>query len=130
MSEIELEPCPFCGFEAELICVNTNLDSSMAVDDPYREDWNVQCPDCGATQESDLVDRARAIADWNTRTAVNSHKALKEALESLANEASGFRMAEPEIRQIVGNTNWNCLMLRVEQAREALELSNNPKGEE
>jgi uncharacterized coiled-coil DUF342 family protein len=47
--------------------------------------------------------------------------ALAEALKKLANEASALRPFEYEVRQAISNTNWECLQLRVTEARAALE---------
>lgn len=45
---------------------------------------------------------------------------LYEALWKLANECDGLRAFEDEIRDAIGNTNWNVLRLRVDEARAAL----------
>jgi hypothetical protein len=47
--------------------------------------------------------------------------ALRSALLNLAAEVAGmFGIAEPEFRQILGNTNVNCLQRRFLEARAAL----------
>ena len=49
---------------------------------------------------------------------------LREALSQLTNEASGIcGIAENQIRFIVGNTNFDCLVFRVSAARAALEAT-------
>ena len=40
-----------------------------------------------------------------------------EALRKLANEAAALRIEEYSIRELVGNTNWSCLRLRIHEAR-------------
>jgi hypothetical protein len=44
----------------------------------------------------------------------------EQALTKLRNESGGLSIAEQEIRQSVGNTNWNCLALRIKEADETL----------
>lgn len=46
--------------------------------------------------------------------------ALLEVLIKLSNEAAGWRGYEAELRQIAGNTNFACLMQRVDEARAAI----------
>lgn len=57
----ELLPCPFCGGEAKIVCVNT---------DRY-DDWYVYCPsedDCPASVETLMYEtKEEAVAAWNTR---------------------------------------------------------------
>lgn len=57
----ELLPCPFCGHEAKIVCVDT---------DRY-DDWYVYCPgeyDCPAVSETLMFEtKDEAIAAWNTR---------------------------------------------------------------
>jgi hypothetical protein len=45
---------------------------------------------------------------------------MRGALLKLANECDALRAFEADIRAIVGNTNWNVLRLRVEEARAIL----------
>jgi hypothetical protein len=40
-----------------------------------------------------------------------------EALRKLANEADALRIEEYSIRELVGNTKWSCLRLRIDEAR-------------
>ena len=40
-----------------------------------------------------------------------------EALRKLANEADALQIEEYSIRELVGNTNWSCLRLRIDEAR-------------
>ena len=40
-----------------------------------------------------------------------------EALRKLANEADALQIEEYSIRELVGNTNWSCLRLRIHEAR-------------
>lgn len=50
--------------------------------------------------------------------------AICTALRSLANEASGFIGAfEAELRAVAGNTNVNCLLRRIDEARAVLEAT-------
>jgi hypothetical protein len=59
----------------------------------------------------------RANAEFIVR-ACNAHDGLLEALKSLVNEATGFlAMADPNAH---GQTNLNCLDLRIEAARAAI----------
>lgn len=72
------------------------------------------------------IDGAQAHADRATLlTELAALKAerdvMAEALAKLANEASGLRAFEHEVRQAISNTNWECLQLRVDEARKALE---------
>ena len=46
--------------------------------------------------------------------------ALRAACERLANEVSGLRAFEHEVRDAISNTNWEVLALREREAREAL----------
>jgi hypothetical protein len=46
--------------------------------------------------------------------------ALRDLLGKLANEADALRIEEYSIRELVGNTNWSCLRLRIDEARSAL----------
>lgn len=55
--------------------------------------------------------------------AVNGRAALRAALEGLANEVSGLVAFEPDVRAVISNTNWRCIMDRVAAARRALEES-------
>lgn len=42
---------------------------------------------------------------------------LEAALGKLTNEVGGsLRGFEPEVREAIGNTNWECVMLRVREA--------------
>jgi hypothetical protein len=51
----------------------------------------------------------------------------RSALRSLVNEVGASAGAfEDEVREAVGNTNYACLMDKVEQAREALEVPDAP----
>ena len=43
-------------------------------------------------------------------------QALEAALRKLKNEAASLRAYEDAIRYEIGNTNWECLMLRVREA--------------
>lgn len=53
--------------------------------------------------------------------AVNSHAALTKALLSLSNEVRGqYTIGEPAIRQALGNTNYQCVIDKLEAARAAL----------
>ena len=54
MSEIKLNPCPFCGGTGEII----NAIQSVF--------W-VKCNDCGATSENASTEH-EAIENWNRRT--------------------------------------------------------------
>lgn len=45
---------------------------------------------------------------------------LRVAMWKLANECDGLRAFEDELRDAIGNTNWNVLRLRVDEARAAL----------
>lgn len=45
---------------------------------------------------------------------------LVEALKYLSNEAGGLLVFDYELRQVISNTNYNCLKLRVDEARAAL----------
>ncbi len=51
---------------------------------------------------------------------LKSEAALREALWKLSNEVGGLSIAELEIRQAIGNTNWSVLMLRKDEAKAAL----------
>lgn len=55
---IELKPCPFCGGEAETICI----DSGSVCGD----EWRVQCHDCGS-KSGTYGYIEHAIEAWNTR---------------------------------------------------------------
>lgn len=44
----------------------------------------------------------------------------KVALRKLVNEVAGLGMFGPEIKALIGNTNWEVLALRVQEARAAL----------
>ena len=52
--------------------------------------------------------------------AVNHHGALVEALRKLANEVRGLQAFEIEIREVIGNTNWQCIAERVGAAQSLL----------
>jgi hypothetical protein len=53
--------------------------------------------------------------------AVNSHDALLAALIHLRNEARGCTgLDEAELRAVLGNTNFNCLIRRIEEAEEVI----------
>lgn len=52
--------------------------------------------------------------------AVNAHADLIETLSKLTNEVSGLGMFGPEVKALIGNTNWNVLALRVQEARAAI----------
>ena len=47
-------------------------------------------------------------------------RTLEVALWKLANECDAMRAFEPDIRAVTGNTNWNVLRLRVDEARDIL----------
>lgn len=53
----------------------------------------------------------------------------REALRKLANEVGGLRAFEHEVRQAVSNTNWNVLMLRLQEAGAALTPPAQPGAE-
>ena len=42
---------------------------------------------------------------------------LKTSLIKLCNEAEGLLSYDAELRQVIGNTNFACLKLRVDEAR-------------
>ena len=48
---------------------------------------------------------------------------LREALRKLTTEVAGITYAEAELRLVCGDTNYNCLMRRVEEARAALKVA-------
>lgn len=45
---------------------------------------------------------------------------LLDALRKLTNEVAGLGMFGPEIKALISNTNWNVLVQRVQEAREAI----------
>ena len=47
-------------------------------------------------------------------------RVLSEALRKLEAEVSGLAAFEIEMREAIGNTNWNVLVLRRNEARQAL----------
>lgn len=47
-------------------------------------------------------------------------RTLEVALWKLANECDGLRAFEGDVRAVTGNTNWNVLRLRVDEARDIL----------
>ena len=47
-------------------------------------------------------------------------RVLSEALRKLEAEVSGLAAFEIEVREAIGNTNWNVLVLRRNEARQAL----------
>jgi hypothetical protein len=51
---------------------------------------------------------------------------LREALRKLRNEVEALRAFEPQVREIIGNTNWECLFARVAIADSI--LSSTPRG--
>lgn len=76
----ELEPCPFCGEEAQLMEDELNFSSNRGT---------VMCMNCFATS-SDEDDWKDAISAWNTRALSPVNEGLLKALEGLteANERS------------------------------------------
>ncbi len=61
MADIELKPCPFCGYDlATLTYSNT-------------EGWEVRCPECNITFTRDFYEhrgelgKQRLIETWNRR---------------------------------------------------------------
>lgn len=65
---------------------------------------------------------ARADKAEADKAALEAHvERLRGALVRLRNEVGGLACAEIEIRQAVGNTNWNCLELRVNEAHAVLD---------
>lgn len=55
---------------------------------------------------------------WNTRA--NADARLVEALRGLAGNAGALKAFEWEIREVCGNTNWQCLMDAIAKADAAL----------
>jgi len=93
MEQVELEPCPFCGGEAQWDCMTSNEQYECT-------EWSPECPKCGATV---ILDRTcgkhEAAAAWNTRTndqAKNEEIArLREALELAANRMQRLSLELP-----------------------------------
>lgn len=59
MSDVKLQPCPFCGGEARLTEHFGLFDGA-----PFK----VQCQNCGANRTD--YERADAIDGWNARAAL------------------------------------------------------------
>lgn len=119
MSE-ELKPCPFCGSDAKVNYENPRYPTKWKY---QAECGNYECRATGAYGASDY----EASESWNTRTAVNSHKALKEALEGLKSELWAFVISsgvDYKSEQAKKGTWYK----RIKAAEKA--LANNPKGEE
>ncbi len=49
---------------------------------------------------------------------------MMDALRKLRNEVQALKAFEPEVRAIIGNTNWACLFARVAIADSILETEN------
>lgn len=73
---------------------------------------NCHCQDSAATRQ----------ASQNTANAhlIASAPELAEALATLRNNVLGLGVFEAEIREAIGNTNWECLQHRVALAEAAL----------
>lgn len=115
--------CPFCGSPAKLRTGRVSEDAESA---------SVQCTGCFATTD-DFEDAyapiEQAVATWNQRSGKGPAPAvgdeLVKAATGLANETDALRIAEMEIRQIIGNTNWMSLRYWVNEVRAA--LSSDPR---
>lgn len=64
-------------------------------------------------------DEAKANAAFIVK-AVNSYEPMLDALKKLTAEMVGIGGFGPEIRELVGNTNWAVLTQRVQEARAAI----------
>ncbi len=51
---------------------------------------------------------------------------MRTALLHLINEVSGLEAFEMEIREAIGNTNWNVLMLTRDNARAVMRATGGP----
>jgi hypothetical protein len=87
---------------------------------PLEED-DEGMPDNEVTCSSSAVEKATAhFHKVSDELMTERCGTLEVALWKLANECDGLRAFEDEIRAAIGNTNWNVLRLRVDEAREIL----------
>jgi hypothetical protein len=92
----ELKLCPFCGHEAELLKLP---ETRPFVECRGRRAFDTSGFACGA-RTGYYSTKAEAIAAWNTRTAYDPDKRLREALEEARNNIltllGGFRDDMPD----------------------------------
>lgn len=67
----------------------------------------------------DLIEAAAPETEARARLIAAAPDLLK-ALRFLTNEVGGLRGFEDGLREVIGNTNWECLMLRLNQADAAM----------
>lgn len=73
MSDVKLEPCPFCN-GAPTLHENDWCEPS---------EWSVQCVACNASSYGE-TDQAEAIAAWNRRPTPAPSQSFNEGLEEAA----------------------------------------------
>lgn len=75
----------------------------------------------GAEQASPAVEKAMAHFHKASDELMSERcRTLEVALWKLANECDALRAFEGDVRAVTGNTNWNVLRLRVDEARDIL----------
>lgn len=89
---------------------------------PLIDKYSTYCMRHGCWESKDAdVHQVESVQDYEYEHKLRLE--LQEALESLANEASGFlHMADPSNH---GHTNMACLGRRIEEARAALEKASS-----
>jgi Lar family restriction alleviation protein len=76
VSEMTLEPCPFCG----------TTDIEVYPTDRERARWNVCCgnPGCVTRGDNDYLTESDAVSAWNRRAHIAQHAELVAKLRELA----------------------------------------------
>lgn len=93
------------------------FDTFMVV----HEDNCAPVADCDVYQYQDLSDEECEANAAHIVHCVNHHEELVSALIHLSNEVHGsLGIAEMELRQILGNSNYSCIENRVNEARALL----------
>lgn len=113
-----LEAKAFWGvdeLQARLVAAVDERDAARKLYDERQDDWIVERQ---SLQElnAQLVKNHDAMQAERDAAQAGEARAV-EALRKLANEADALRIEEYSIRELVGNTNWSCLRLRIDEAR-------------
>jgi Lar family restriction alleviation protein len=93
VSEMTLEPCPFCG----------TTDIEVYPTDRERARWNVCCgnPGCVTRSDDDYLTESDAVSAWNRRTHIAQHAEMADRLKLEAQcHAQEARTANATIAEI------------------------------
>ena len=90
MSRDELEPCPFCGGEAERIDFSAEDQG-----DPNAGGSCISCERCGASSPVHFDRKENLLSSWNQRAALTSPRPSGEMVEDFLAELDGWEGAYP-----------------------------------